>query len=216
MYKIEEVAPGAIASLKTAVLTLFADGNGDDGGNQTTDPTPDTDPTPGAAYQRKNDGEIICAYFGFRTKAIAQSWMHFFEAITSKVELRQAKRLEGCKWEIKAKGLSINLIERYTNDCDFSKSYRSEVCSSKPPGYKKPEPPQPVNPDEVAEGDIVTGLLTPSASYKIIQIMPNGILDCENLITDDRIGLRASAVTLVQKATKDTPALTAITDDLDF
>jgi hypothetical protein len=46
--------------------------------------------------------------------------------------------------------------------------------------------------------------------------MPNGILDCENLIIGDRIGLRASAVTLVQKATKDTPALTAIADDLDF
>ncbi len=44
----ENTASGAIASLKTAVLTLFADGDGgnDDGGNQPTDPTPDTDPTP--------------------------------------------------------------------------------------------------------------------------------------------------------------------------
>jgi hypothetical protein len=151
------------------------------------------------AYQRKHDGEIICCYFGFRTKAHAQSWLHFFEAVTSAVELRQALRIEGCKWEIKAKGLGIKQIERYAKDCDFSKSYRSEVCSSKPPGYKKPQCPQPVNPDEVGEGDIVTALLTPSASYKIIQIMPNGILDCENLTTGGRLGLRATAVTLVQK-----------------
>jgi hypothetical protein len=151
------------------------------------------------AYQRQHDGEIVCTYIGFRTKAHAQSWLHFFEAITSKVELRQAKRLEGCKWEIKAKGLSIKQIERYASDCDFSKSYRSEVASSKPPSYKEPEIPKPVNLDEVGEGDIVTALLTPSASYKIVQIMPNGILDCQNLTTGDRLGLRATAVTLVQK-----------------
>lgn len=312
LFKIEEIAPSAIASLKSAVLGLFDNGDngtGDDGGNQPTDPTPDSDPTPdepellclngitgdclttadlsgeweperdapladdhilqsenpligqtctinpdlywamttapdGSAwefasplacllwedapllgqacviettpyvelvkvcdalfYQRKHDGEIICAYFGFRTKALAQSWLHFFEAITSKVELRQAKRLEH-KWEIKVKGLSIKQIDRYVKECDFSKSYRTEVASSKPPSYKKPEIPQPVNPDEVGEGDIVTALLTPSASYKIIQIMPNGILDCENLTTGDRLGLRPTAVTLVQKAAESEP-----------
>jgi hypothetical protein len=59
-----------------------------------------------------------------------------------------------------------------------------------------------VNPDEVEPGDIVTALLTPSASYKIIQVMPNGILDCENLTTGDRLGLRPGAVSLVQKAEK--------------
>jgi hypothetical protein len=150
------------------------------------------------AYQRKHDGEIICCYVGFRTKAIAQSWLHFFEAVTSAVEVRQAKRLE-TKWEIKIKGLSLKQVERFKAECDFSKSYRTEVCSSKPPGYTEPHRPQPVNPDEVGEGDIVTALLTPSGSYKIIQIMPNGILDCQNLTTGDRLGLRATAVTLVQK-----------------
>jgi hypothetical protein len=44
--KCKEVAPGAIASLKSAVLNLFDGGDdGNDGGNQSTDPTPDTDPT---------------------------------------------------------------------------------------------------------------------------------------------------------------------------
>jgi uncharacterized coiled-coil protein SlyX len=77
------------------------------------------------AYQRKkDDGEIICVYVGFRTKAIAQSWLRFFETITSKIELRQAKRLEEAKWEVKLKGLSAKQIERYADDCDFSKSYR--------------------------------------------------------------------------------------------
>jgi hypothetical protein len=32
--------------------------------------------------------------------------------------------------------------------------------------------------------------------------MPNGILDCENLTTGDRLGLRPGAVSLVQKAEK--------------
>jgi hypothetical protein len=161
------------------------------------------------AYQRQHDGEIICTYIGFRTKAIAQSWMHFFEAITSKVELRQAKRLEGCKWEIKAKGLSINQIERYTRDCDFSKSYRSEVCSSKPPSYKELEIPKSVNLDELQAGDIVTPLLTPGDSYEVIQVMPNGILDCKSLRTGVQMGMRPSAVTLVQKAES-----SALTEDL--
>jgi hypothetical protein len=42
--KCKEVAPNAIASLKSAVLTLFDNGDdGNDGGNQPTDPTPDLD-----------------------------------------------------------------------------------------------------------------------------------------------------------------------------
>ena len=39
MYKIEEVAPSAIASLKTAVLGLF----GGDGSSEPTDPSPGAD-----------------------------------------------------------------------------------------------------------------------------------------------------------------------------
>ncbi len=156
-------------------------------------------------YQRKHDGEILCCYIGFRTKAIAQSWMHFFEATTSKVELRQAKRLEGFKWEVKVRGVSIKQIERFTTECDFSKSYRTEVASSLPPSYKKPEPPQPVNPEQLESGDIVTPLLTPGDSYEILQVMPNGILDCKSLRTGVNMGLRPTAVSLVQKASKYPP-----------
>src|SRR3569833_648487 len=41
----------AIASLKFAVLELFGTDDGNDGGNQPTDPTPDTDP---------DEPELLC------------------------------------------------------------------------------------------------------------------------------------------------------------
>jgi hypothetical protein len=127
--------------------------------------------------------------------------MRFIEAITDRVELRQALRMQGFKWEIKVKGMSIQQIERLSKD-DINKTYRPEIGSAKPPSYKPQPIAQPVDPDEVGKDDIVTALLTPSASYKIIQVMPNGILDCENLTTGDRLGLRPGAVSLVQKAEK--------------
>jgi hypothetical protein len=48
--KIQCSAPDAIASLKTAVLRLFGN-DGNDGGNQPTDPMPDTDP---------DEPELLC------------------------------------------------------------------------------------------------------------------------------------------------------------
>jgi hypothetical protein len=159
------------------------------------------------AYQRKHDGEILCLYVGFRTKAIAQSWMHFLEAITDRVELRQTKRMQGFKWEMKVKGMSMQQIERLAKEA-IDKTYRPEIGSTKPPSYTPRRIPQSVNPEEVGEGDIVTALLTPSASYKVLQVMPNGILDCTNLTTGDRLGLRPGAVTLVQKAETE-----AVTDE---
>jgi len=153
------------------------------------------------AYQLKRDGEIVCVYVGFRNKSIATSWMRFIEAITDRVELRQALRMQGFKWEMKIKGMSIQQIERLSEEY-IDKTYRPEIGSAKPPSYKPQPIAQPVNPDEAEPGDIVTALLTPSASYKIIQVMPNGILDCENVTTGYRLGLRAAAVTLVQKGDK--------------
>jgi hypothetical protein len=153
------------------------------------------------AYQLKRDGEIVCVYVGFRNKSIATSWMRFIEAITDRVELRQALRMQGFKWEMKIKGMSIQQIERFSEEY-IDKTYRPEIGSAKPPSYKPQPIAQPVNPDEAEPGDIVTALLTPSASYKILQVMPNGVLDCENLTTGTRLGLRATAVTLVQKGDK--------------
>jgi hypothetical protein len=145
-------------------------------------------------------GEIIATYAGFNNKTRAKSWANYLETMTSRIELRAAKRLGDWKHELKMSGLSIKQIERIaTENLD---KMPPDKEPSLPPTYKPQLIPQPVNPDEVGKDDIVTALLTPSASYKIIQVMPNGILDCENLTTGDRLGLRPGAVSLVQKAEK--------------
>ncbi|MCA1991533.1 MAG: hypothetical protein LDL41_05730, partial [Coleofasciculus sp. S288] len=57
---------------------------------------------PNVAHIRKTaDGQILTAYFGFRTKAIAQSWKEFIEAIAHRIEYRKAKQVPGVTWEIK-------------------------------------------------------------------------------------------------------------------
>jgi hypothetical protein len=94
------------------------------------------------AYQRKHDGEIICVYVGFRTKAIAQSWMRFFEVLAGDCQLRESKRLKSkhlgdFRWEIKAKGVSMAQINRLASE-DLNKSYRSEVGSATKPPAKEP------------------------------------------------------------------------------
>jgi hypothetical protein len=154
-------------------------------------------------YIRVNTtGEIIATYAGFNNKSRAKSWANYLETMTSRIELRAAKRLGDWKHELKISGLSIKQIERLAAE-NLDKTPPDKEPSL-PPTYKPQPIPQPVNPDEVEPGDIVTALLTPSASYKVIQVMPNGILDCENLTSGDRLGLRPGAVTLVQKAEKST------------
>lgn len=154
--------------------------------------------TDAIAYQKKSaSGEIVCTYIGFATKGKAVSWQRFVETMTSAVELRPAKRLERCKWEIKAKGLSITQIQRLSEQ-DFTKAFKPEAANTEPPA---------VQPNEFKPGDIVVQSLTPSASFKVEEILPNGVLDCTNLTTGDRQGLRPSAVQLVQKASTETPYL---------
>jgi hypothetical protein len=95
------------------------------------------------AYQRKHDGEIICVYVGFRTKAIAQSWMRFFEVLAGDCQLRESKRLKSkhlgdFRWEIKAKGVSMAQINRLASEEDLNKSYRPEVGSATKLPAKEP------------------------------------------------------------------------------
>jgi hypothetical protein len=145
-------------------------------------------------------GEILATYAGFNNKARAKSWASYLETVTSRIELRAAKRLGDWKYELKLLGLSVTQIERLAAE-NLDKMPPNKEPSL-PPTYKPQPIPQPVNPDEVEPGDIVTALLTPNASYKVIQVMPNKILDCQNLTTGDLIGLRPGAVSLVQKAEK--------------
>jgi hypothetical protein len=139
-------------------------------------------------------GEIIATYAGFNNKARAKNWASYLETMTSRIELRAAKRLGDWKHELKLSGLSIKQIERIAAE-NLDKMPPAKEPSL-PPTYKPQPIPQPVNPAEVEPGDIVTALLTPSSSYKVIQVMPNGILDCENLTSGDRLGLRPGAVSL--------------------
>jgi len=156
-------------------------------------------------------GEIIATYAGFNNKARAKSWANYLETMTSRIELRAAKRLGDWKHELKLSGLSIKQIERIAAE-NLDKMPPAKEPSL-PPSYKPQPIPQPVKPDEVGEGDIVTALLTPSSSYKVIQVMPNGILDCENLTSGDRLGLRPGAVSLVQKVVQ--PEVTQQVIDLE-
>jgi hypothetical protein len=53
--KVAAVKVDAIASLKSAVLSLFTDGGDDGGGNQPTDPTSTPDPTNPASQPDENN-----------------------------------------------------------------------------------------------------------------------------------------------------------------
>jgi hypothetical protein len=157
------------------------------------------------AYQRKHDGEILCCYVGFEKKSVAKSWMKFLEPMVAHQELRQQERLQEYQWELKLTGLSIGQIQRLSREA-IGKAYRAEIDSLRTPIVKPPTAAQSAQPAaqpvKFEQDDIVTPLLTPDGSYKVIQIMPNGILDCENLTTGDRKGLRPGAVSLVEKAKK--------------
>jgi hypothetical protein len=164
-------------------------------------------------YIRVNTtGEIIATYAGFNNKSRAKSWANYLETMTSRIELRAAKRLGNWKHELKISGLSMTQIERLA--AENLDKMPPDKEPSLPPTYKPQPIPQPVNPDEVEPGDIVTALLTPSASYRVEQVMPNGILDCTNLTTGDRLGLRPDAVSLVQKVEQ--PELKQQVIDLEF
>ncbi len=151
----------------------------------------------------QHSGEIKAVYAGFSQKQRAESWGKWLAVrheVASGFEVRPAKHLP-FKWELKLWGLNMNQINRLASE-NLAASPHTEVDSAKPPSYKKPQHPQPVNPGDVAPGDIVTPLLTPGDSYEVIQVMPNGILDCKSLKTGVNMGMRPGAVSLIEKAKK--------------
>jgi hypothetical protein len=165
----------------------------------------------------RHSGEIKSAYAGFTRKDRAEAWGKWLAVrheVASGFEVRLAKHLP-FKWELKLWGLSLNQINRLASE-DLTSSPHTEVDSAKPPSYKKPQHPQPVNPDDIAPGDIVTPLLTPGDSYQVIQIMPNGILDCKSLRTGVNMGMRPGAVSLVQKAEKTEHSPTTPSTEIQF
>lgn len=71
--------------------------------------------SPTVAYQRKFDGEIICAYLGCGSKKSATQWEEFLilKIPALQAEVRKAKRLtgEGITWELKLKNIPFSEIE---------------------------------------------------------------------------------------------------------
>jgi len=168
-------------------------------------------------FKVQHSGEIKAAYAGFTQKQRAESWGKWLAVrheVASGFEVRLAKHLP-FKWELKLWGLNINQINRLAKE-DLTSSPHTEVDSAKPPSYKKPQSAKPVNPDDIATGDIVTPLLSPSDSYEVIQIMPNGILDCKSLRTGVNMGMRKSAVSLLQKAEKTEHGPTTQSAEIQF
>lgn len=152
----------------------------------------------------QHSGEIKAVYAGFSQKQRAESWGKWLavrHSIASGFEVRAAKHLP-FKWELKLWGLNMNQINRLASE-NLAASPHTEVDSAKPPSYKKPEHPQPVSAEAVKPGDIVAPLLSPENTYEVIQVMPNGILDCKSLKTGVNMGMRPAAVTLVSKSEQD-------------
>jgi len=165
----------------------------------------------------QHSGEIKAAYAGFTQKQRAESWGKWLTVrheVASGFEVRLAKHLP-FKWELKLWGLSLNQINCLAKE-DLTSSPHTEVDSAKPPSYKKPQSAKPVNPDDIAPGDIVTPLLTPGDSYEVIQVMPNGILDCKSLRTGVNMGMRPGAVSLLVAAEKVEDSPTAPSTEIQF
>lgn len=174
------------------------------------------------AYQIKRDGEIICTYAGFGNKAKAKQWGEFLavhHTVAQAFEVREAKRLTNVKHELKLWGLSINQIQRLA-ECDFSK----DPHSLSNPFSKAPKPllqkvalqNQPATVEELSVGDIVASRSVPAWTYRVLEVKPDGNLNCEKLGCQPplRLGLHVKGVTLVSKAPP-TPTEAELEEELE-
>lgn len=92
-----------------------------------------------AYFANTNTGEIQCTYAGFSNKQRANAWGQWLLAIPQvRFELRTAKRLQGFKWELKIKGLTIGQIQRLAGE-NLSKSPKIEFPAPKMATQQKPQ-----------------------------------------------------------------------------
>lgn len=70
--------------------------------------------TPTLSYQRKHDGEIVCAYLGCVNQKLAKDWAECLVLWGCRAEVRKAKRLTGAdiKYEVKIWNASIQQLDR--------------------------------------------------------------------------------------------------------
>lgn len=139
------------------------------------------------AYQLKQDGEIICTYAGFGNKARAKQWGEWLavhRTVASGFEVREAKRLTHFKHELKLWGMSLTQIEQLA-ECDFFKDPTSQLNpfkdAPKPPLQKVAPQNQPATVEELSVGDIVASRSVPTWTYRVLEVKPDGNLDCEKL-----------------------------------
>ena len=70
------------------------------------------------AYQRRHDGEIICAYIGSANQKLAQNWAGTLELWGCRVEVRKAKRMSAAdiKWEVKIWNISAKQLQQVADN----------------------------------------------------------------------------------------------------
>lgn len=94
---------------------------------------------PTLAYQRKRDGEIVCAYLGCVNQKLAKDWAETLELWGCGTEVRKAKRVSGAdiKWEVKIWKISSDRID--TLALAHTSPFAGVPSASKAP-EKKPAP----------------------------------------------------------------------------
>lgn len=92
------------------------------------------------AYQRKRDGEIICAYLGTSSQKLAKDWAELLILRGHDTEVRKAKRLSGedIKWEVKIKRISLEALQRLNEQ--HSSPFEPAINPEKKPDSPSAEP----------------------------------------------------------------------------
>lgn len=168
------------------------------------------------AYQRRFDGEIICAYAGFSNKAKARLWGEWLvskHTIASGFEVRESIRLS-TKHELKLWGINLEQIQRLA-DCDLTKSPPSNYGDAPKRNHYTPAPPAKppaASIEDLEPGDIVRSVACPEWLYRLVEIKGSGILDCERLGVPEpyRLGMKADTVSLVSKKVSEEEARASI------
>jgi len=170
----------------------------------------------GVAYQRRFDGEIICAYAGFSNKAKARLWGEWLASkhtIASGFEVRESIRLS-TKHELKLWGINLEQIQRLA-ECDLTKSPPSNFGDAPLRNHYTPAPsatPPAAEVEDLEPGSVVRSIACPEWMYRVIEVRDNGVLDCERLGVREpyRLGIKVNQVSLVSKKVFEEEAIASI------
>ena len=101
------------------------------------------------AYQRRQDGEIICCYLAGNNKNRLKDWGSWLcnqHSVGSGFEFREAKRMTAYKWELKIWGMSIKQIQRLA-ETDTAKTPPSRYHVASQPVAERLLAPEEVEPE---------------------------------------------------------------------